>query len=60
MPELRKFMSVRELAKYLQVHMQTIYHMARDGRLPARKVGAQWRFRRDEIDKWLNHGSRKG
>ncbi|MFA5867774.1 MAG: helix-turn-helix domain-containing protein [Actinomycetota bacterium] len=46
-------MTVNELAKYLRLHEQTVYKMAKDGRLPAYKVGNRWRFKKDMIDSWL-------
>ena len=46
-------MTVEQLAKYLQVDQYTIYAWARKGKMPAFKVGRFWRFRKEEIDKWL-------
>ena len=47
-------MSVRELAAYLQVDMSTIYLWSQRGQIPAMKVGKMWRYRRSEIEEWLN------
>jgi PTS system nitrogen regulatory IIA component len=47
-------MSVRELAAYLQVDMSTIYLWSQRGQIPAMKVGNMWRYRRSEIEEWLN------
>ncbi|MCI0477501.1 MAG: helix-turn-helix domain-containing protein, partial [Anaerolineales bacterium] len=38
----------------LHVDRTTVYRMLNDGRLPAMRVGGQWRFGRQAIDKWLN------
>ncbi len=46
-------MSLPELARYLGMAERTIYDWAQTGRLPAFKLGATWRFRRSEIDAWL-------
>lgn len=46
-------MTVSELAKYLRLHEQTVYKMAKEGRVPAYKVGNRWRFKKDTIDDWL-------
>lgn len=46
-------MTVNELAKYLRLHEQTIYKMAKESRLPAYKVGNRWRFKKAIIDDWL-------
>ena len=45
-------MTVRDLAAYLQVHASTIYRLLKRGQLPAFKVGRDWRFNREQIDKW--------
>jgi excisionase family DNA binding protein len=43
---------VRELAEYLKVHPSTIYRLLRKEQLPAFRVGSDWRFDREEIDRW--------
>ena len=50
MPEL---MTLQEVAQYLRLSIQTLYKMVEQGRIPALKAGAQWRFRRDEVDEWM-------
>lgn len=46
-------MTVNELAKYLRLHEQTVYRMAKEGTLPSYKVGNRWRFDKPTIDTWL-------
>jgi excisionase family DNA binding protein len=46
-------MTVREVADYLRMHEMTIYRMARQGEIPAYKVGNRWRFNRGRIEEWL-------
>jgi excisionase family DNA binding protein len=46
-------MTVQELARYLRVHTMTVYRMIHRGDLPASRVGRGWRFRKDQIDRWL-------
>ena len=48
-----EIMTVRELAVYLHCHSSTIYRLLRAGKLPAFRVGSDWRFDRDQIDKWM-------
>lgn len=48
-----ELMTLPELAKYLGMAERTIYLWAQEGRVPAFKIGASWRFRRGEIDAWL-------
>ncbi len=45
-------MTVRELAGYLKIHPSTIYRLLKQGSIPAFKVGSDWRFNRESIDKW--------
>jgi len=40
-------MTVRECAAYLQVHPSTIYRLCKRGTIPAFRIGADWRFRKD-------------
>lgn len=48
----REIMTVEEVAAYLRVHQSTIYRMLKRHQMPAFRMGADWRFIRDEIDKW--------
>ncbi|MCW5892051.1 MAG: helix-turn-helix domain-containing protein [bacterium] len=45
--------TVRQVAEYLNVNERTVYRMAERGDLPAFKVGDAWRFRRQDIDAWI-------
>jgi excisionase family DNA binding protein len=47
-----KVMTVKELSIYLKVHPSTIYRQLKRGRLPAFKVGSDWRFNVESIDRW--------
>ena len=46
-------MGPAEVSKYLGVTERTIYMWAQQGKLPAFKVGSVWRFRRSDVDRWL-------
>jgi excisionase family DNA binding protein len=46
-------MTIEEVASYLRLSKDTVYRMAQVGKIPAHKVGAQWRFRREDVDRWL-------
>jgi excisionase family DNA binding protein len=48
------FYTARELQEILSVDRTTIYRMADAGRIPAVKVGSQWRFPRRRIDQWID------
>lgn len=45
--------TVQELAAYLRMKPVTIYKHAKAGKLPAFKVGANWRFKKATIDRWI-------
>jgi excisionase family DNA binding protein len=53
-PESNDIMTLEEVAAYLRLKPQTIYTWAQEKRIPAAKLGKEWRFRRDVIDKWFN------
>jgi len=46
-------MTLPEVAAYLRLSKDTVYRMASGGKLPASKVGSQWRFRKGDVDQWL-------
>ncbi len=47
-------MTLEEVAKYLKLKPQTIYTWAQNKKIPAAKLGKEWRFRKSIIDKWFN------
>lgn len=49
-----KIMTLEEVAEYLRVKPQTIYTWAQENKIPAAKIGREWRFRKTVIDKWFN------
>ena len=49
-------MTVEEVAEYLRVKPSSVYEWAKNGKMPAAKVGRLWRFHRDEIDEWVRNG----
>lgn len=51
------FLTTEEVLDYLQVNLRTIYRLIKAGKIPAVRVGRQWRFRKHDIDAWLS-GSR--
>jgi excisionase family DNA binding protein len=46
-------MTLEEVAGYLKVKPQTIYTWAQEKRIPAAKLGKEWRFKRSIIDEWF-------
>jgi len=49
-----EILTLEEVAKYLRVSERTIYDCAQKGEIPAGKIRASWRFKKSEIDKWVN------
>ncbi|MEL6925666.1 MAG: helix-turn-helix domain-containing protein [Bacteroidota bacterium] len=47
-------MTIEDVARYLKMKPQTIYTWAQKGKIPAAKIGKEWRFRKDLIDAWFN------
>ena len=48
-----EILTVREICDLLQVHQSTIYKLVRQGNIPRFRVGADWRFRKDLIERWV-------
>ena len=47
------FLTTDEVLAYLQVNLRTVYRLIKAGKIPAVRVGRQWRFRKTDIDAWL-------
>jgi excisionase family DNA binding protein len=47
------FLTTDEVLEYLQVNLRTVYRLIKAGKIPAVRVGRQWRFRKADIDAWL-------
>ena len=50
---MSELLTTRQLQDLLKVDRTTIYRMAQSGRLPAIRVGNQWRFPRQAVERWL-------
>jgi len=48
------FLTTDEVLKYLQINLRTVYRLIKAGKLPAVRVGRQWRFRKRDVDNWLD------
>jgi excisionase family DNA binding protein len=47
-----KVMTVEEVSEYLHVHPSTIYRLIKRRKIPAFRIGSDWRFNIETIDKW--------
>jgi PTS system nitrogen regulatory IIA component len=52
-----ELMTIREVAEYMRLNTRTVYKLAQSGELPAVRVSKQWRFRRAEVDRYLDEHS---
>ena len=52
---MEKIMTLDELSEYLLVPKPTLYRLLTQNKIPAFKVGNQWRFSVEVIDKWLKN-----
>lgn len=48
-----KWLTIEQIAEYLQVSKEKIYKLCQRGRMPASKLGGQWRFDQKEVDQWV-------
>ena len=47
-------LTIEEVAKYLRVSDRTVYDWAQKGEIPAGKIGTVWRFKKTEVENWVN------
>ncbi|MCR5289625.1 MAG: PTS sugar transporter subunit IIA [Treponema sp.] len=47
-------LTIEEVAKYLRVSERTVYDWAQKGEIPSGKIGTVWRFKKSEIENWVN------
>lgn len=51
--QLPRFMSVKQVASYLQINEKKVYALVGDGMIPASKITGKWLFPKDLVDQWL-------
>ncbi len=52
-------LTIKQIAEYLNVTERTIYNLLQRGELPGFKVGVAWRFRKEDIDRWIQKNMKK-
>jgi len=57
---MARVLTLEEVASYLRVHPSTIYRLLKKKELPAFKVGSDWRFNLESIDRWRSEAERGG
>jgi len=53
--ELPEILTPQQVSKYLQVNLETVYRLVKDGRIPAFRVGRVWRFHRIDIERYITY-----
>ena len=51
---MHEIMTIEEVAAYLRVSERTVYDWAQKGDLPGGKLGTTWRFKREDVEHWVN------
>jgi excisionase family DNA binding protein len=54
------FLTTEQVLGYLRVNLRTVYRLIKAGKIPAVRVGRQWRFRKRDIDAWLDSEHPRG
>jgi len=60
MKKTDKWLTIEQIASHLQVSREKIYRLCPKGKMPASKVGGQWRFDLKEVDAWVRKQRPKG
>ncbi len=48
-----RLLTIEDVAKYLRVQKRTVYDWVKKGKIPAIRTVGQWRFKKEQIDAWL-------
>lgn len=48
-----EILTLKEVAEYLKLAEKTAYRLAAEGKLPGFKVGGSWRFKQEDVQKWI-------
>ena len=56
MNPIEPWFSVEEVASHLRISKETVYRWLEKGKIPAHRVGKQWRFKPSEVDEWVKSG----
>jgi excisionase family DNA binding protein len=52
-PVISPMLTANELANYLRVNRSTVYRLLKRGELPGFRIGSEWRFQIEEVNRWL-------
>ncbi|EGQ8081167.1 MULTISPECIES: methylation-associated defense system helix-turn-helix domain-containing protein MAD1 [Vibrio] len=54
-----QILTLKEVAAYLKLAEKTAYRLASEGKLPGFKVGGSWRFKREDLETWIDSQKEK-
>ncbi len=54
-----EILTLKEVAEYLKLAEKTAYRLAAEGKLPGFKVGGSWRFKADDIERWIEEKKKR-
>ncbi|AQP36673.1 MULTISPECIES: methylation-associated defense system helix-turn-helix domain-containing protein MAD1 [Vibrio] len=54
-----QILTLKEVAAYLKLAEKTAYRLASEGKLPGFKVGGSWRFKREDLEAWIQENKSK-
>ena len=55
-----EILTIKEVARYLKLAEKTAYRLAAEGKFPGFKVGGSWRFRRQDMERWISSQQKNG
>ncbi|HAS3030123.1 TPA: helix-turn-helix domain-containing protein [Vibrio parahaemolyticus] len=55
-----QILTLKEVAAYLKLAEKTAYRLASEGKLPGFKVGGSWRFKREDLELWIDQQKNTG
>ena len=50
-------LTMKDLCDLLQVHQSAVYKLVKKGKIPSFRIGSDWRFRGDHIERWVAEGT---
>ena len=53
----KEILTTKEVAEFFHIHPLTVHRYAREGKIPAFKIGSDWRFHKRQLDKWIKEKS---
>ena len=52
----KEILTIEEAAVYLQIGKRSIYKLAKEGKIPGKKVLNKWRFEKESLRSWVSGG----